>query len=198
MALPQRIRVKLLPETAGYISSLPVIERDFTIAELLEALVSLCGKKIERLRQVLAAGSAVLGDFRYRWQPIEADPADLQTLLAVFPDPQPDRPFQPVRCVLARVYSAGETIELPRQEAARRRFSHKQSFWDVLMEIAVARLPRYQTYSYRERADVYVFEPTRGDEQALKEAAALLPLERAAQRIPALRIERIALLVNRP
>jgi hypothetical protein len=42
-----------------------------------------------------------------------------------------------------------------------------------------------------------VFEPTRGDEQALKEAAALLPLERAAQRIPALRIERIALLVNR-
>jgi len=32
----------------------------------------------------------------------------------------------------------------------------------------------------------------------VKQAAALLPLERAAQRIPALRIERIALLVNRP
>ena len=42
------------------------------------------------------------------------------------------------------------------------------------MEVAVARAPRYQSYSYRNRADVYAFDPTQEDVERLRGAATLL------------------------
>lgn len=197
MALPERVRVKLISEAAGYISTERVMQRDFPILELIEALLAVAGKNIERLQQILRAGSVVVGNYRHRWAPLEAERHELETLLAHFPDPLPDRPFEPARCVFAVIRAGLETIELPRQQAARRRLLKRSSFWDALMEVASARVPLYRSYSYRDRADVYTFEPTRDDEERLREAAALLTVERTGERIRALPLEKITLLVNR-
>ncbi len=197
MALPEQIRVKVLSEAAGYVTATRVVLRDFTAAELMEALVAVAGKNIERLLQLLRAGTFASGDYRYRWEPIEAQCQELEPHLARFPNPCPDRPFEPARCVFARIRAGVETIEMPREQAAQRGFLKKQSFWDVLMQVASARPPAYQTYSYRDRADVYAFEPTRGEVERLRDAAALLPLEQAGNRIRSLPVEKIILLVNR-
>ncbi len=197
MPLPERVRVKLMSETAEYISTSPVVQRDYPISELLEAVVSVVGKNPERLRQILRAGSVVVDNYRHRWAPLEADAGELAPLLARFPDPLPERPFQVERCVFATISAGVETIELPREQAARRRFLKKLAFWDVLMEVAAARGPRYQTYSYRNRADVYAFEPTRDDERRLREAASLLRAERTEQQIRSLPLEKVTLFVNR-
>lgn len=197
MALPERVRVKLISEVAEYISTAPVVQRDFPFAELLEAVVAVAGKRPERLQQILRAGSMVLGTYRYRWPPLEADAAELARLLAGFPDPQPDRSFQADRCVFAAIGAGVETIELPREQAARRGLLRKESFWEVLMGVAVARAPRYQTYSYRNRADVYSFEPTGDDVERLRAAAPLLRAPRTEERIRILPLEKVTLFVNR-
>lgn len=197
MALPERVRVKVLSDEAGYISSARVVQRDFALHELLEALVTVSGKNPERLRQILQAGSVVVAGYRHRWAPLEAQAEELAPLLARFPDPQPGRPFEADRCVYAAIRAGVETIELPRDQAARRRFLKKETFWQVLMEVAVARAPCYQSYSYRDRADVYAFEPTHEDQQRLRDAAPLLRLERLEERIRLLPLEKVTLLVNR-
>ena len=197
MALPETVRVKLISDEAGYISSARVVQRDFSIVELLEALVAVSGKNPERLQQILRAGSVVVGGYRHRWMSLEAGAEELAPLLARFPDPQPDRPFHPDRCVYAAIRAGVETIELPRDQAARRRFLKKATFWQVLMEVAAGRAPRYQSYSYRDRADVYAFEPTHEDQQRLRDAAPLLRLDRLEERIRMLPLEKITLLVNR-
>ena len=197
MALPERVRVKLMSEAAEYISMTRVIERDFPMAELLEAVVAVSGKNPERLQQILRAGSMVLGQHRYRWEPLEADATDLAPLLACIPDPRPDRPFQVERCVYAAIHAGVETIELPREQVARRRWLQKNSFWEVLMEVARARAPCYQSYSYRTRADVYAFEPTQEDVERLRGAAVLLHTPRTKERIRTLPLEKVTLLVNR-
>ena len=197
MALPERVRVKLMSDAAEYISMTRVMQRDFPMAELLEAVVAVGGKNPERLHQILRAGSMVLGQYRYRWEPLEADATDLAAVLARFPDPEPDRPFQVERCVYATVHAGVETIELPREQVARRRWLQKSSFWETLMEVAAARAPRYESYSYRNRADVYAFEPTQEDVERLRGAATLLHAARTEERIRILPLEKVTLLVNR-
>ena len=115
MALPGRVRVKLMSDAAEYISMTRVMQCDFPMAELLEAVVAVGGKNPERLLQILRAGSMVLGQYCYRWEPLEADATDLAPLLARFPDSQPDRPFQVERCVHAAICAGVEMIELPRE-----------------------------------------------------------------------------------
>ncbi len=197
MALPERVRVKLVSDEAGYISSARVVQRDFSMTELLEALLAVSGKNPQRLRQLLRAGSVVVGGYRHRWAPLEAEAEELAPLLARFPDPQPDRPFQAERCVLAMIRAGVETIEMPRDQAARRRFLKKESFWEVLMAVAIARRPQYQSYSYRDRADVYTFEPTQEDRQRLRDAGPLLRADRLEERLRMLPLEKVMLLVNR-
>ena len=197
MALPERVRVKLMSDAAEYISMTRVMHRDFSMAELLEAVVAVGGKNLERLLHILRAGSMVLGQYRYRWEPLEAGADDLTPLLACFPDPQPDRPFHAERCVHAAIHAGVETIELPREQAARRRLFQKKSFWEALMEVAMSRTPRYQSYSYQNRADLYAFEPTRGDAERLRGAAVLLRTPRIEERIRTLPLEKVTLLVNR-
>lgn len=197
MSLPERVRVRLISDDAGYISSARVVQREFTMPELLEALLAVAGKDVERLRQLLQVGSISVGGYRHRWEPLRADAADIAPLLARFPDPQPDRPFAADRCVFASITAGVETLEVTREQADRRTLLRRQSFWTVLMEIAAARPPRYQTYSYHYRADVYLLEPTSEEQNLLREAAPLLRLDRLEERIRLQPIRKITLLVNR-
>ena len=201
MALPERVRVKLMSDAAGYIEMTRVMERDLAFDELLRMVVSVAGLDAGRIRAILRAGTAVAGPYRYRWTPLEiedaGEEADLAARLARFPHAEPDRPFDPARCLLARIRAGVETIELPREAAERRRFTEKRSFWDVLMERSAARIPRYETFSHREQADVYSYEPTPEDEQALRGAASLLRAARTAEQVTGLPLEKVTLYVKR-
>ncbi len=201
MAFPERMRVKQLSDAAGYIEMTRVVERDFAFDQLLEMVVAVTGPDAGRVRTILRAGTAVVGDYRYRWMPVEiqdaAEEADLAVRLARFPQPEPDRPFDASRCLLAKIRAGVETIELPRESAARRRLAQKRSFWDALMEVSAARIPRYETFSHRERADIYSFEPTLEDAQELRRAASLLHAARTAEQITGLPLEKVLLYVKR-
>ena len=89
MALPEWVRVKLMSDAAEYISMTRVIERDFPMAELLEAVVAVGGKNPERLQHTLRAGSMVLGQYRYRWKPLVKDPLPTRS-----GSTSPDRPVR--------------------------------------------------------------------------------------------------------
>ncbi len=193
--LPERVRVKVMSDSAGYIEVTRVAHREIDFAQLLDLVVTVAGLDASRIAAILGAGTAVVGDHRYRWQPLPAEAGELATLLDRFPKPEPERPFDAERCRLAKIRAGVETIELPREAAARKRLLQKQSFWDVLM--AQAQRLRYETYSHRDRADVYSFEPTSDEEQALRRAATLLRAERTAEQITGLPLEKVTLYVSR-
>ena len=197
MALPAQVRVKVMSDAAAYIEMTHVAHREIAVNELLELVVSVAGLDAARVATILRAGTAVSGAYRYRWEALEADEAELTQRLLRFPRPEPGRPFDPSRCLLARIRAGVETIELPRESAARRRLLRKQSFWEVLLELAALRGPRYETYSHRDRADIYSFTPTAEDEQMLRRAAPLLRADRTIEQVTGLPLEKVTLYVPR-
>jgi len=189
MAVPEKVRVRVLSDSAGYIDMTHVAHREVPFSEVLDLVVAVAGLNMERIRTLLRAGTAAVNAYRYRWPPVALEDDELAPLLERFPHPQPDRPFGRERCLLAKVRAGVETIELRRESAAR--------FWDALMDIAVEHQPSYETYSYRDGADVYSFEPTGADEQALRRAASLLEVQRTAEQVTGLPLEKIVLYVKR-
>ena len=95
MALPDVIPVRYTEEEAGYVSFRPVVRQTFRKAELLDMVLSVTGKDPERIRQILRSGTVVFHFYRYWWDSLEVGEAELETLLAAFPDADPSRIFQP-------------------------------------------------------------------------------------------------------
>lgn len=155
MPLPRKIPVKISSEAAGYISFTPVARQELEPSELVERILGVTGKRLARIRDILARGSFVSGSSRYRWDPFEADSAELGALLDRFPDEDPGRPFDAAKC--ARVVFQGRrgSMELEPEIASRRRLFKKTSFWDVLLATVERAPPVYQRYSYSDQADVY-------------------------------------------
>jgi len=91
----------------------------------------------------------------------------------------------------------GRTIDLPRDTATRRRPLQKQDFWEVLIATIAKHAPRYDTYSYRDGADLYVWELSPEDEQLLRQASPLLTVDRTAEQVAGLPLERVTLYVKR-
>lgn len=189
MAVPEKLQVKVLSDNAGYIDMTRVAHREVAFAEVLDLVVAVAGLNTERIRTLLRAGTTVVNAYRYRWTPVTVDADELAPLLTRFPHPQPDRPFERERCLLAKIRAGVETIELPRESASE--------FWDVLMDVAVRHRPSYETYSYRDGADIYSFEPTSVEEQTLRRAASLLTVHRKAEQVTGLPLEKVVLYVKR-
>lgn len=158
MGLPETVRVKLSSETAEYISVTPVVVQELPVRGLIELMLGVTGKNVERIRELLRRGTLVSGASRFRWTGWEAEAASIEALLATFPDPDPARPFSRERCVHAVLTGPHCRIELSREAGARRRFLRRTTFWQVLMDLAAGAGPRYLEYSYRERADCYRLE----------------------------------------
>src|SRR6478752_3963414 len=114
MALPDRIRVKLSSEAAESISITPVVAREMPLRELVEYMLGVTGKDEGRIRELLLRGTLVSGASRFRWVGWETEPQALRDLLATFPDPEPERPFAPERCVRAILRGGRQAIEMPR------------------------------------------------------------------------------------
>jgi hypothetical protein len=153
--LPETIPVKLSSEEAGAIAITPVVVEEMAAAELVEVLLGVAGKDVERIRGLLARGSIVSGATRFRWAPLEITAEDLEAVFRRFPDPEPARAFDAAGCTRVLLRGPSKTVYVARETAARRGLLRRRTMWDALMSIAGRCEPEYVDYSYRERADRY-------------------------------------------
>ncbi len=174
MPLPETVRVKLSPETAGYLSIEQVVARDMPLRELVEMMLGVAGKDLSRVHELLLRGTLVSGASRLRWLGWDADAVALGELLAGFPDPDPTRPFDSARCILAILKGPGARIEISRTAGLQRRMFRRRSFWEVLMRFAAEAPAGYTAYSYKERCDLYRLEVTLSIAEELRLSAPLL------------------------
>lgn len=197
MSLPKKIPVKISSENAGYVSMTPVARRELSPAELIETVLALTGKNPARIGEILARGTVVAGASRYRWPPSEVDPAEIESLLARFPDPRPERVFDPNMCVAAMLRASRGGVELTREAGSARRLFKGKDFWSVLMERAAQAAAGYQRYSYSRRADVYLARFSPETARHLEESLALLKYSGLEQQLIRLGIEAAELIVER-
>ena len=131
----------------------------FRLNELLDMILSVAGKDVARIRQLLHSGTIVYHFFRYSWVGFDANETELAAALSQFPDANPSRAFAPEACTNAVWDGAGANprhlLDLGKAAASNRRIFHRQNFWDALMEITAEKNPVYQKYSYSRRADLY-------------------------------------------
>jgi hypothetical protein len=157
--LPETIPVRYTEEEAGYVTVRPLVRQTFRLHELLDMILSVAGKDVARVRQLLHSGTVVYHFYRYSWAGFDASEEELRAALAQFPDADPARPFAVSKCTIAIFEGAGANpkrlLDLDRASASKRRLFRGQSFWDRLMEIAAEGKPAYQKYSYGRRADLY-------------------------------------------
>jgi hypothetical protein len=163
MPLPATVRVKLSSEAAGAIAITPVVVQEIPLRELVEYVLAAAGKDEARVREILLRGSLVSGGTRFRWTGWEPDSESVRGLLATFPDSDPSLPFAAGRCIRAVLRGGRQAIEIPRDAGRRKPIFRRETFWDVLMDVAAASRPAYAGYSYRDRADRYVWELTRAE-----------------------------------
>lgn len=155
MPLPEIIPVKLSSEDAASIAMTRVVVEEMSPAQLVELLVGVAGKDAGRIRALLLRGSVVSGATRFRWPPLETAAGEIEAALRGFPDPDPARAFDPMRCTRVRLRGPSRTVYVARETASRRGLLRRRTLWDALMAIAGRSVPEYVEYSYRERADQY-------------------------------------------
>jgi hypothetical protein len=157
--LPETIPVRYTEEEAGYVTVRPLVRQTFRLDELLDMILSVAGKDVSRIRQLLHSGTVVYHFYRYSWAGFDVDELELVAALARFPDVEPSRPFAADQCTNAVFDGAGANprhlLDLDRAVASRRRIFRGKSFWESLLEIAAEEIPPYQKYSYSRRADLY-------------------------------------------
>lgn len=195
MALPDRVRVKISSETAGYLALTPVVVSELDIRQLLEMAVSAAGFDAGRVQGLLKRGSLVSGASRFRWAGLDCALDEVEAALRLLPGPEPGRACAPARCTRIVLTGPAARIEVEPCVAMQRRWLRRRSFWDVLMEGLGA--PRYAAYLYKERADCYVVDLDEAAQSRLREAAGLLRYAALARLIRAARLERLELIVQR-
>lgn len=158
--LPDTIPVRYTEEEAEYVSLRPVVRQTFRIAELVDMVVGVAGKNLERVQTILRAGTVVFHSYRYWWQGFEADGENLRELLAPYPDSEPSRPFWFGACVAVWFQSSDtpprHSVEVRREVASRKLWFRSRSFWKCIEERGSELSPVYREYSYVLRADTYV------------------------------------------
>ena len=193
---PTTIRVKLVSEVAEYVSITHVVQRAFSLTELVETMLPILGKDAPRIRQILRAGTLSTGEYRYRWEPLEVEEQELETVLGSFPGPEPSRAFQPETCFLVRFRRGAETLDLPRESASRKPLFARQSFWEGLLTLAGGTV-HYADYSHADRADIFALPLDRDTAEQLRGLLSLFKPKSAAERLERFRPERIEWLSRR-
>jgi hypothetical protein len=193
---PEKIRVKLVSEAAEYVSVTHVVQRDFTLPELVDVMLPVLGTDAGRIQQMIRVGTISTGEYRYRWEGLEIAAEELDSILQAVPHAEPERPFDPERCFLVRFRRGVEALALPRESAARKALFARQSFWDGLLSLAPGGI-RYADYSHADRADRFTLGL---DSEGWQRLRALLPLLKpasAAARLEQLHPEAIDWLTRR-
>ena len=171
MSLPDSIPVRYTEEEAGYVSVRPVIRQTFRLGELTDMVVRVAGKDAARVAQIFRSGTVVYNGYRYWWPGFASEPAEIAELLAPFPDDNPSRAFHEDEAVAVILEFGGGAqhtpVELPREEAAARRFFSHRTAWNCLLDAARSKLPSYDHYSYARRADLFRCALPYGDARRL-------------------------------
>jgi len=166
--LPENIPVRFTEEEADYVSIRPVKRQTFRLRELVDMVLSVTGRDLPRVQQILHAGTVVFHFYRYWWPGFHATTEELSALLAEFPADDPSRLLRPASCTMILLASAAQSrqpLEVKRAEATRKSLFSNQSFWDYLLALATPELTHYAGYSFARRADLYRLDLTQ--EQAL-------------------------------
>ncbi|MBI1956725.1 MAG: hypothetical protein HYS38_10055 [Acidobacteria bacterium] len=191
-----KIRVKLMSEAAEYISVTPVVQRDYSLAELVDLMLPILGKDTHRIIQLLRVGTFSTGEYRYRWAPPEIGEEEVKRILETLPGPDPSRKFEPESCFLVRFRRGPEMLDLSRERAARKNLFARRSFWEALLPLAEKGV-QYADYSYADKADVFTLALDQEGLQSLHDLLPLLKPASAAERLERLRPERIEWLSRR-
>jgi hypothetical protein len=194
---PEIVTVKISSEAAEYLSLSPVVVERMPLTELLELILGATGKSLARVCEVLRRGVLVAGASRFRWQGWDPDAESIRRLLEAFPDSDPSRAFRQDQCVRVSLCGARCRIEIARETGAARRWLRRRSFWDALMNVASAAMPRYIEYSYKDKADWFRFDLNQETAAVLRDATSLLRYSALRARIGASAVERIELLAER-
>ena len=197
MSLPDSVRVKLSSEVAESISITPVVVREMPIRELVEHMLGVAGKDEARVRDLLQRGTLVSGASRFRWAGLDASQEAIRELLASFPDPDPQRSFAPELCVRATLRSPVRRIEIPREIGSQKPLFRRNSFWNVLMEVAASSEARYVEYSYRERTDCYSAALSLAGLERLRASAGLVKYSTIQQQVRGTALDTLDLFCTR-
>jgi hypothetical protein len=159
MSLPEQISVRYTEEDAGYVSMRPVVKQTFRLNELADMVVSVTGKDAARVQQIFRNGTVVYNGYRYWWDAISAELAEIKSLLRPFPGDDPAQPFHPeyAKSVLFEMGGGSQRnlVEILRSDASEKKLFGKNSPWDVLVQCAREHTSRYEKYSHARKADLY-------------------------------------------
>jgi hypothetical protein len=159
VSLPETIGVKYTAEEVEYLNLRPITRQTFRIAELVDMIVGVTGKNIDRIQTLLRSGTVVFHSYRYWWEGFEAETGDLQRLLATFPGPDPSRVFRADECTEVRFEFAGSPprppVRLNRAVAGPKRWFQRRGLWERILEQGASRVPRYKEYAYGDRTDLF-------------------------------------------
>jgi hypothetical protein len=159
MPLPETIAMRFTEDDAGYVTVRPVVKQTFRLADLADMVVSVTGKNAVRVQQIFRAGTVVYNGYRYWWDGFASKEDEITGLLALFPDHDPTRLFDPAKVTGVSLEIGGgpqrSLVGIVRREASAKKLFHKRSPWDILLKAAQDSTPRYEKYSHAERADVY-------------------------------------------
>lgn len=174
MGLPERLRVKISSEAAGYVALTPVVVQEMALLELLEHIAAQTGGDRVRMQAVFRRGSTVSGGSRLRWEPPQASDEDLAAAVNQLPGPEPERMLNTSRCLRLVLAGGGQRQEIDRDAAGRRRLLKTRSAWDVIEASLPGWNAEYAGYLYRERADHYRIALDAAQRATVMEACALL------------------------
>ena len=159
MPLPENIALRFTEEDAGYVTVRPVVKQTFRLAELADMVVSVTGKNAARVQQIFRAGTVVYNGYRYWWDGFAAKEDEITGLLALFPDDDPARLFNPANVIAVSLEIGGgpqrSLVGIMRREASAKKLFRKRSPWEILLKAAQDSTQRYEKYSHADRADVY-------------------------------------------
>ena len=159
MPLPETIAMRFTEEDAGYVTVRPVVKQTFRLAELADMVLSVTGKNASRVQQIFSAGAVVYNGYRYWWDGFASNEDEIAGLLALFPDDDSARVFNSAEVTAVSLESGGgaqrSLVGIARREASAKKLFRKRSPWEILLKAAQDSTPRYERYSYAERADVY-------------------------------------------
>jgi len=151
--------MRLTEDDAGYVTVRPVVKQTFRLAELADMVLSVTGKNASRVQQIFRAGTVVYNGYRYWWDGFASNEDEITGLLALFPDDDPSRLFNPAQVTAVSLEIGGGTqrslVGIARREASAKRLFHKRSPLEILLSAARDSTPGYEKYSHAERADVY-------------------------------------------
>ncbi len=182
MSLPENIRVRILSESLESVGITPVVSQLMATRELAATILGVTGKNPQRLLEIFARGSFVAGASRFQWEKLTVEPAHMEALLGTFPDPEPGRPFDAAMCSQAVLHGLARPLIIEREAGSKKRLFRRESFWDRLMALATE-IATYKTYSYKERADVYVGTLDEAATGKMRDAAKLLAWSSYEQQI---------------